>query len=189
MYVSWNRNKTVPFGASISTEPLWSSELAGWSKVPTVFTLQHWVGKERLYTTDHKHSLKLPYLMNNKPPLTWRSIFCAANQGKISVFGKPSNLSHQASKTLFFFLMVTLTFIIWLCMYYHTYREGLSSLLNHKALDNMSENLWFDDSLGNRCSVFVPVPYSWQWERQRKRGRRWEGSFWRRSWWIMKKKK
>lgn len=120
-------------------------------------------GKKRLYTTDHKHSLKVPCLMNNKPPLTWRSVFCAANQGKISVFGKPSNLSHQDSKTLCFFSPSHGNLHIYyltLCVCYHTYREGLSSLLNHKALDNMSENLWFDDSLGNRCSVFVPVPYS-----------------------------
>lgn len=37
-----------------------------------------------------------------------------------------------------------------------SYREGLSSLLDHKALYEMGENLRFYHRLGNRSSVFVP---------------------------------
>lgn len=41
-----------------------------------------------------------------------------------------------------------------------TYREGLSSLLDDKALNEMGEDLRFDHCLRNRCSVFVSVPDS-----------------------------
>lgn len=62
-----------------------------------------------------------------------------------------------------------------------TYREGLSSLLDHKALDEVGEDLRFDHCLGNRHSVFVPKADSWQGQRQRQGRRRRKGSCYRRS--------
>ncbi len=42
----------------------------------------------------------------------------------------------------------------------HTYGEGLSSLLDDKALYEVGEDLRFDHGLRNRRSVFVPKPDS-----------------------------
>lgn len=57
-----------------------------------------------------------------------------------------------------------------------THREGLGPLLDHKTLDQVSEDLRFDHSLRNRRSVFVAEANSRQGWRQGQGRRRWEGS-------------
>lgn len=57
-----------------------------------------------------------------------------------------------------------------------THREGLSPLLDHKTLDQVSKDLRFDHSLRNRRSVFVAEANSRQGRRQGQGRRRWEGS-------------
>lgn len=55
-----------------------------------------------------------------------------------------------------------------------TYRKGLCSLLDDKALNEVGEDLRFDHRLGDGCSVPVPMAASGEWQGQREGGWRLE---------------
>lgn len=63
-----------------------------------------------------------------------------------------------------------------------TYRKGLSSLLDDKALNEVGEDLRFDHRLGDRCSVPVPVAASGERQGQGEGGRRLEAGCSRGRW-------
>lgn len=67
-----------------------------------------------------------------------------------------------------------------------TYRKGLGSLLDHKALDEVGEDLRFDHRLGDGCSVPVPMAASGERQGQGEGGRRLEAG-WSRGRWRGKK--
>lgn len=63
-----------------------------------------------------------------------------------------------------------------------TYRKGLSSLLDYKALNEVGEDLRFDHRLWNRCSIPVRMAASGERQGQREGGRRLEAGRSRGHW-------